>query len=262
MTSFRYGSSFIISSLLYGALGYTFLVFLDVPKKLTKKTPEKVIKIAVISPKPKVIVPPVVAPKPPVVVPPKEIVKPKPKPKKVIKKVIKKPKPKPKKIVKKIKPKPKPKPKKIIHKKKKIVKKVKPIIEEEYFTPEPVEVVKYVEPQVIQAAPTPPKPAPKPKADKSAEKRAFLRIVRGQIKANKKYPKMALRRHTEGSVEVMFDIGANGNVSNIRFLNGRSILQKSVRKAVTRSFPISIPANIRSEFPMYNISVTINFRIN
>ena len=262
MTSFRYGSSFIISSLLYGALGYTFLVFLDVPKKLTKKTPEKVIKIAVISPKPKVIVPPVVAPKPPVVVPPKEIVKPKPKPKKVIKKVIKKPKPKPKKIVKKIKPKPKPKPKKIIHKKKKIVKKVKPIIEEEYFTPEPVEVVKYVEPQVIQAAPTPPKPAPTPKADKSAEKRAFLRIVRGQIKANKKYPKMALRRHTEGSVEVMFDIGANGNVSNIRFLNGRSILQKSVRKAVTRSFPISIPANIRSEFPMYNISVTINFRIN
>ena len=258
MTKFRYGSSFIISSLLYGALGYTFLVFLDIPKKLTKKTPEKVIKIAVITPKPKVIVPPVVIPKPPVVVPPKEIVKPKPKPKKV----VNKPKPKPKKIVKKIKPKPKPKPKKIIHKKKKIVKKVKPIIEEEYFTPEPVETVKYVEPQVIQSAPTPPKPAKKPKADKSAEKRAFLRIVRGQIKANKKYPKMALRRHTEGSVGVMFDIGSNGNVSNIRFLNGRSILQKSVRKAVTRSFPISIPANIRSEFPMYNISVTINFRIN
>ena len=266
MTKFRYGSSFIISSLLYGALGYTFLVFLDIPKKLTKKTPEKVIKIAVISPKPKPIIPPVVAPKPPVVVPQKKVIKPKPKPKpkKVIKKVTKKPKPKLKKIVKKIvkKIKPKPKHKKVIHKKKKIVKKVKPIIEEEYFTPEPVEVVKYVEPQVIQAAPTPPKPAPTPKVDKSAEKRAFLRIVRGQIKANKKYPKMALRRHTEGSVGVMFDIGANGDVSNIRFLNGRSILQKSVRKAVSRSFPISIPANIRSEFPMYNISVTINFRIN
>ena len=263
MTSFRYGSSFILSSLLYGAVGYAFLVFLDVPKKLTKKTPEKVIKIAVISPKPKVITPPVVVPKPPVVVPPKEVVKAKPKPKKVVKKP--KPKPKPKKIVKKIKPKPKPKKvlhKKIIHKKKKIVKKAKPIIEEEYFPPEPVEVLKYVEPQIIQAAPTPPKPTPKPKADKSAEKRAFLRIVRGQIKANKKYPKMALRRHTEGSVGVMFDIGANGNVSNIRFLNGKSILQKSVRKAVTRSFPISIPANIRSEFPMYNISVTINFKIN
>jgi len=263
MTKFRYGSSFIISSLLYGALGYTFLVFLDVPKKLTKKTPEKVIKIAVISPKPKPIIPPVVAPKPPVVVPPKEIVKPKPKPKKVVKKL--KPKPKPKKIVKKIKPKPKHKKivhKKVIHKKKKIVKKVKPIREEEYLTPEPVEVVKYVEPQVIQAAPTPPKPAPTPKADKSAEKRAFLRIVRGQIKANKKYPKIALRRHIEGSVGVMFDIDTNGNVSNIRFLNGRSILQKSVKKAVIRSFPIPIPSNIRSEFPMYNISVTINFKIN
>jgi protein TonB len=271
MTSFRYGFSFIVSSLLYGALGYTLLVFLDVPKKLTKKPLEKVIKITVITPKPKVIVPPVVVPKPPVVTPPKEIVKPKPKPKKIIKKVIKKPKPKPKpkpkKIVKKIKPKPKHKKivhKKIVHKKvvkKKIVKKPEPIIEEEYFTPAPKEVVKYVEPQIIQA-PTPPKPAPRPNVDKSAKKRAFLRTVRSQIKANKKYPKMALRRHTEGSVGVMFDIGANGDVSNIRFLNGKSILQKSVRKAVMRSFPLSIPHDIQSEFPMYNISVTINFRIN
>jgi len=257
MTSFRYGFSFIISSLLYGALGYILLIFIDIPKKLTKKTPEKVIKIAIITPKPKPVVPPIIIPKPPIIVPPKEMVKPKPKPKKVIRKSKPKRKPKPKKIVKKIKP--KPKPKKVIHKK---VKKPEPIIEEVYYSPEPIEVVKYIEPQIIQSAPIPPKPAPKPKADKSTEKRAFLRIVRGQIKANKKYPKMALRRHMEGSVGVMFDIGVNGNVSNIRFLNGRSILQKSVRKAVTHSFPIAIPANIRSEFPMYNISVTINFRIN
>ncbi len=260
MTNFRYGSSFIISSLLYGVLGYFLLTFLETPKKFTKNTQEKVIKIAVITPKPK----PVVVPKPPVIIPPKEIVKPKPKPKKVIKKIVKKPKPKPKpkkivkKIVKKVKAKPKPK-SKPKPKPKKIVKKTKPIIEEEYF--EPTEVVKNVEPQIIEE-PTPLKPAPKPKADKSAEKRAFLRGVRNQIKTNKKYPKMALRRHVEGSVGVMFDIGANGDVSNIRFLNGKSILQKSVRKAVTQSFPISIPANIRSEFPMYNISVTVNFRIN
>jgi protein TonB len=257
MTNFRYGFSFIISSLLYGALGYALLVFLDVPKKLREKPLERVIKISVIKPKkPKVITPPVIAP-------PKEIIKPKPKPKKIIKKVIKKSKPKPKhkKIVKKIKP----KPKKTTHKKvvkKKIVKKTEPIIEEEYFTPKPVEVVEYNEPQVIEEAPTAPKPIKKPKVDKSAKKRAFLRRVRGQIKANKKYPKMALRRHIEGSVGVMFDIGANRDVSNIRFLNGRSILQKSVRKAIMRSFPLSIPYDIQSEFPMYNISVTINFRIN
>ncbi len=259
MTSFRYGSSFIISSLLYGALGYFLLTFLETHKKLIKESPQKVIKIALITPKP------VVFPKPPVVTPPKEIVKPKPKPKKIIKKIVKKPKPKPKKIVKKIKAKPKPKSKpKPKHKPKKIVKKTKPIIEEkfieeEYF--EPTEVIKNIEPQIIEE-PTPPKPTPKPKADKSTEKRAFLRGVRSQIKANKKYPKMALRRHIEGSVGVMFDIGANGDVSNIRFLNGKSILQKSVRKAVIQSFPITIPSNIRSEFPMYNISVTVNFRIH
>ncbi len=261
MTNFRYGSSFIISSLLYGALGYFLLTFLETHKKLIKESPQKVIKIALITPKPK----PVVVPKPPVVTPPKEIVKPKPKPKKIIKKIVKKPKPKlkpkPKKIVKKIKAKPKPKSK---PKPKKIVKKREPVIEEkfieeEYF--EPTEVVKTVEPQIIEE-PTPPKPAPKPKVDNSAEKRAFLRGVRNQIKANKRYPKMALRRHVEGSVGVMFDIGANGDVSNIRFLNGKSILQKSVRKAVIQSFPIAIPSNIRSEFPMYNISVTVNFRIH
>ena len=122
-------------------------------------------------------------------------------------------------------------------------------------------MVKYVEPQIIQA-PTPPKPAPKAEVDKSAEKRAFLRTVRSQIKANKKYPKMALRRHVEGSVGVLFDIGADGAVSNIRFLNGKSILQKSVRKAILSSFPIAIPSNLRSELPMYNISVNVNFKIN
>ena len=122
-------------------------------------------------------------------------------------------------------------------------------------------MVKTVEPQIIQA-PIPPKTAPKQKVNKSAEKRAFLRTVRSQIKANKKYPKMALRRHIEGTVGIMFDIGANGSVSNIRFLNGKSILQKSVRKAVLRSFPIAIPSNLRSELPMYNISVNVNFKIN
>ena len=255
MTNFRYGSSFIISSLLYGALGYFLLTFLETHKKLIKESPQKIIKIAVITPKPKPK--PVVVPKPP-----QKIIKPKPKPKKVIKKIVKKhkPKPKPKKIVKKVRAKPKPKSK---PKPKKIVKKREPIIEEftqeEYF--EPTEVVKNVEPQIIEE-PTPPKPAPRPKVDKSAEKRAFLRNVRSQIKANKKYPQIALRRHIEGSVGVMFDIGANGDVSNIRFLNGKSILQKSVRKAVIQSFPIVIPSNIRNEFPMYNISVTVNFRIN
>ncbi len=258
MTNFRYGSSFIISSLLYGALCYFLLTFLDTQKKLKKESPPKVIKIALITPKPK----PIVVPKPPVVIPPKKVIKPKPKPKKVIKKIVKKhkPKPKPKKIVKKVRAKPKPKSK---PKPKKIVKKREPIIEEftqeEYF--EPTEVVKNVEPQIIEE-PIPPKPAPRPKVDKSAEKRAFLRNVRSQIKANKKYPQIALRRHIEGSVGVMFDIGANGDVSNIRFLNGKSILQKSVRKAVIQSFPIVIPSNIRNEFPMYNISVTVNFRIN
>jgi len=253
MTKSHYGFSFIISVAIYATLGFFLLAFLEVPKKIPKKPREKVIKIAAITPKPKAIVPPIVMPKPPVVVPPKEIVK--PKPKKVVKKVIKKP--KPKKIIKKVKPKPKPKPKpkKIIKKKEPVI---EPIIEEEYFTEAPKEVVKYVEPQIIQA-PTPPKPAPKAEVDKSAEKRAFLSKVRHAIYSNKKYPKMAKRRGIQGSVQATFDITSNGEVSNIQLSGGSIVLQKAVRKSILKSFPFSIPNELRGKFPMYNVSVNVGF---
>jgi len=271
MTKSHYGSSFIISSLLYTALGFSLLSLLETPKNFTKKSPEQVIKIAVIRPKPKVIVPPIVVPTPPVVIPPKKIIKPKPKPKPKPKKIVKKHKPKVKhkpkhkKIIKKIVKKTKPKPKKII-------KKVKPI-EKDYFTPAPIRAVEQpIEKDYFTPAPTRAVEQPQiptvtqavtaEKVDKSAEKKAFLNNVRRQIKSNKKYPKIALRRHIEGSVGVMFDIQSNGQVSNIRFLNGKSILQKSVRQAVIRSFPINIPNNVRSELPIYNISVTVHFKIN
>lgn len=246
MSKTRYGSSFLISSFIYFILGLLSLSFLE-NSKLLKKPQERVIKIAVITPPKKVlkkVVTPITpTPVPPVIIPPKKVEK--PKPKKIIKKVVKKPKPKPKKVIKRIvkktTPKPKPAPKKI-------VKEPKPV----YHTPAPTKVVKAVAtPQVVV----------QPKIDKSAEKRAFLNQVRSKIIANKKYSKIALRRHIEGSVKVKFDITANGSVSNIRFVSGKTILQKSVRKAITKSFPIHIPNSLKDQLPMYNISVRVNFRI-
>jgi TonB family protein len=92
-------------------------------------------------------------------------------------------------------------------------------------------------------------------------KKAFLNDLRARIIANKEYPQLAKRRHIQGAVDVRFDLTANGEVDNIRFLSGKSILQKGVRKAILRSFPLNIPFEIQNELPMYNISVTVNFNL-
>lgn len=78
MTKSHYGSSFIISTLVYTILGFSLLTLLETPKNFTKKSPQSVIKVAIVTPTPKVIVPPIVLPKPPVVVPPKKVIEPKP----------------------------------------------------------------------------------------------------------------------------------------------------------------------------------------
>jgi len=299
MTKTRYGFSFIISVVIYGLLAISILSLANIPKIL-KEPKEESIKISIITPVVKKVIVPVKVPLPPVVVPPKKV-KPKKivkkkivkkvKPKKVIKKkIVKKVKPKKivkKKVVKKIKP-------------KKVIKKIEPepiftstIVPDEVYThssivedrppmvynePQYIEA-KYVEPDPIVTTPQyePPvqpvnillpiveeQPRVQPVQqhnNNAAAKKAFLNNLRAKIIANKEYPKIALRRHIQGSVKVRFDLTTNGGVSNIRFLEGKTILQKGVRKAILRSFPLNVPFELQNELPMYNISVTVNFNI-
>ena len=258
-----------------------------VKKKVVEKIkPKKIVKKRIVNkPKPKKIVKKKIVKKPK----PKKLVKKRvvKKPKKIVKKIVKKKivkkrvikKVKPKKIVKKrdIEP---IKPKKIIKKREPMpesdssindfqyisyVNREEPIIEE--YTPPPVIkqpkrviIEEYVEPQPRRVV----KPAitQEPKVNKSKIKKVFLSKVRGKIIAHKKYPKMALRRHIQGAVKVKFDITHTGDVSNIQFINGKSILQKSVRNAIRSSFPIDIPNNLKSELPIHDIYITIRFNIN
>ncbi|HHD81934.1 MAG TPA: energy transducer TonB, partial [Campylobacterales bacterium] len=88
-----------------------------------------------------------------------------------------------------------------------------------------------------------------------------LQNVRSQLIANKKYPKIAKRRGIEGSVKVRFDITASGNVTNIRFLNGKTIFQKSIRKTLQETFPVAIPNNVKADLPISNVNVTLHFNI-
>ncbi|MCK4441567.1 MAG: TonB family protein, partial [Sulfurovaceae bacterium] len=99
------------------------------------------------------------------------------------------------------------------------------------------------------------------KENLNSKKRNFLRNIREKIYANKRYPALAKRRHIQGQVHVVFDILANGEVTNIQIDEASRILRKEVRRSIRKSFPIDIPSSIASMFPIRNISVNIDFRL-
>ena len=292
MSNYRYSFSFVISTIVFTLIGFSLFLFSQEVKS-HKEIKKEVIKIAIIKPpsikkkveekkvEPKAISKPIIVPPMPLV----QKVHKKIKPKRVIKKrrkIVKKKKvirkkrviKKRRKIVKKKKVIKRKKTrrvvKKVIPKKRSVVKKVvrrevpqPQVVEEFYIPPQPIITPKIrPRPQTTRQVVAVPKKQVEVKVDKSRERRAFLNQIRGKIITNKKYPKMALRRHIQGSVTVKFDIDIMGNVKNIRFLNGKTILQKSVKNAIERSFPVNIPHNLKSELPIDNISVKIHFNIN
>jgi len=258
----HYRLAFLLSVLVFLILG----LLMDSLFKIKEQQPKpksKVIKISLLSPVKPTIVKPiakVVKPTPEVMV--KKIVKPKPKKKPIVHK------PKPKKIIKKSKPKPKPKPKpkKIIKKPKKIIKKVEPtrVITQQII---PLSTPIYVEPKVIVKPVIKPKPILKESTTNQAKnnekaKKAFLNnILQPKIRANKKYPKIALRRHIESDVKVRFDITKQGMVTNIRFLQGKRIFQKSIRKTLNKTFPLNIPSNVQQSLPILDVTIVLHFNI-
>ena len=299
MTHQRYILSFLLSTLISLVVCMGVFSLLDIEKKLQAPKKEHLVKVALLSlPKPvKKVVPKPIEPKkivPPTLPTVKEKSKPKPIPKKIVKKhkpkkeykkivkkVIKKHKPKPKKIIKKYKP--KKVYKKIVkkvtkkHKPKKIAKKAKPkpqkvhkrVVKNSNFKEatasqqiieEPMPITQptiKTEPKVIKSTPK----TLTTSAHNGRAKRAFLQKVRNKIIANKKYPKIALRRHIESDVKVRFDITATGQVSNIRFISGKRVFYKSIRTTLANTFPVAIPSNMRGQLPISDVSVVLHFNI-
>jgi len=287
----RYRIAFLLSLLVFITL---WAIYLHLPeiKKEPKEREKEVIKIALLSPAiPKKSMPKKIEVKKVI---PKKIIKKEVTPKKIVKKVkIHKVQPKKilkKKVIKKKKiVKRKIIPKKII--KKKIIKKrvikekvipqppiaepiikpieqpiiepiqqLLPIVPPVYVTPKPITKPTIETPKIEEPAfKAPFEPHQKVKNDQY--RKAFLKNVRSNIIANKKYPKLAKRRHIEGSVKVRFDITQSGEVTNIRFINGKRIFQKSIRKTLERTFPVSIPNRVRTELPINDVSVVLHFNI-
>ena len=268
----RYRVAFLLSLLVFITL---WAIYLNLPaiKKEPKEREKQVIKIALLSPAipKKVEVKKVEIQK----VIPKKIITKKPTPKKRVKV--------PKKIIKKRVHKKKVHRKKVhqkkIHKKRIIKKKIiKERVVRKKITPTPpikepiIEPLPIVPPihkvqKAVVAKPKIEEPvikassAPQQKVKNDQYKKAFLRNVRSNIIANKKYPKLAKRRHIEGSVKVRFDITQSGEVTNIRFINGKRVFHKSIRKTLEQTFPVSIPNRVRAELPINDVSVVLHFNI-
>ena len=231
----RYIISLFISIVIYIGLIYIYIYLsrsIEKPKKREVR-----VKISILEPKKRLIKPtPTPTPKltpPPIVIPPK----PKPKPKKIVHKV-----------------------KKIAHKPKKIYT-PEPIIEEEIYREPEIVTPKQQNSKILDTTPIKSIKEDNRIDDLAIQKRKFLKRVRSNIYSNRIYPLKAKMRGIEGRVHLLFDITSDGEAVNIRTLNAPRILQQSVKKALRRSFPIDIPPILLDKFPMRNISIDIEFRL-
>jgi len=294
MTTVRYSSSFVISTIVYVVIIALYFNIMDRPKPMHKPKEHR-IRIAIITTPPT----PKIKPKPIIkqTLPPQHlIVPPKPKIKKVKhkrkihkkRKVIKQHKQKFKlkhKIKKAIKHKKVKKTPKIIPQPIKIEETSIPIQEEIITRPQPIEIeetsipiqeeiitrtqpveieetsIPIQEQAITRAEPIQRVLPQQPKGNLNARKREFLKGIRAKIYANKRYPARARRRHIQGRVHVVFDILPDGEATNIRIDNSPRILKKEVRRSMRKSFPIDIPPSLASMFPMRNISVNIDFEL-
>ena len=82
-----------------------------------------------------------------------------------------------------------------------------------------------------------------------AKQNIFFANLKKRINKNKSYPKVARRRGIQGEINVEFTISANGNIADIKILEGRKLFHKSVKKAIEKSFPVEIPQELFS-FPL------------
>ncbi len=285
----RYILSLFISIVIYIGLIYTYIYFSKNIKKVEPKKKEIRVKISLLEPKKRLLkLKPKLKPTPPPAIVPshKRISKHrlKPKHKKIIhksKKNIHRVKKITHKVVKKVSHKPKIKKDRKIRKEvinRKIYKTPPPVI----YTPEPIIEEKiYREPEIVTPiytpqhkeervikraiveVATPIKTIKKIKRvdDLIIQKRKFLKRLRRNIYSNRTYPPKAKRRGIEGRVHLVFDITSSGEAINIRISNAPQILKKSVKKALKRSFPIDIPPILLTKFPMRNISIDIEFKL-
>jgi len=76
------------------------------------------------------------------------------------------------------------------------------------------------------------------------KKQRYYTLVKRTIAKNKRYPRSAIRRGMQGVVKVRFVLSPNGELLQIKSLNGNKIFYNSIKEAIQRSFPLAPPPNL------------------
>lgn len=71
-----------------------------------------------------------------------------------------------------------------------------------------------------------------------AEKQNYLGRVAEHINSYKYYPRSAIRRGTEGQVEVSFDLQPDGSIENLRTLGEHSVLLSASQRSIEQALPM------------------------
>lgn len=254
----RYILSFIATFFIYIALFSTFLFSYQEPKTVESKYKqnEQKVKFTIVSLEPKVekaIVKDIqkeikkVIAKKEKIKEAKKVIKPKPKPKKIVK-------PKPKNIIKKTVKKPEPKKikeiKKAVVKKETIKKPVQKKIQNNNISKNILkQKKKIIEEQIKQNL----------NKQKDIDKKVYLTKLKETISKNKSYPRSAIRRELEGDVKISLTISPNGELLSFKIVEGNRIFKKSIQKSVQKSFPLKPKKDIF--LSNLDLSLTISYRL-
>jgi outer membrane biosynthesis protein TonB len=71
-----------------------------------------------------------------------------------------------------------------------------------------------------------------------AEKQNYLGLVAEHINSYKYYPRSAIRRVTEGQVEVSFDLQPDGSIENLRTQGEHSVLLSASQRSIEQALPM------------------------
>lgn len=71
-----------------------------------------------------------------------------------------------------------------------------------------------------------------------AEKQNYLGLVAEHINSYKYYPRSAIRRGTEGQVEVSFDLQPDGSIENLRTRGEHSVLTGASQRSIEQALPM------------------------
>lgn len=75
-------------------------------------------------------------------------------------------------------------------------------------------------------------------AELEVEKQNYLGLVAEHINSYKYYPRSAIRRGTEGEVEVSFDLQVDGSIKNLRTRGEHSVLLNASQRSIEQALPM------------------------